>query len=65
MKYRRLGSTGTLVSELCLGGMTFGADTDEDEARRVLRVNRTTPTLASPRPKPKKTSAQGKCLCRD
>jgi aryl-alcohol dehydrogenase-like predicted oxidoreductase len=24
MKYRRLGTTGMFVSELCLGGMTFG-----------------------------------------
>ncbi len=40
MKYRRLGSTGTLVSELCLGGMTFGADTDEDEARQIIALFR-------------------------
>lgn len=29
MRYRRLGSTGTIVSTLCLGTMTFGAETDE------------------------------------
>ncbi|WP_255610127.1 aldo/keto reductase [Micromonospora sp. PLK6-60] len=29
MRYRTLGSTGTVVSTLCLGTMTFGAETDE------------------------------------
>ncbi|GIF46418.1 aryl-alcohol dehydrogenase-like predicted oxidoreductase [Asanoa ferruginea] len=29
MRYRRLGSTGTVVSTLCLGTMTFGNETDE------------------------------------
>ena len=29
MRYRTLGNTGTVVSNLCLGTMTFGAETDE------------------------------------
>ncbi len=29
MRYRRLGNSGCAVSELCLGTMTFGAETDE------------------------------------
>lgn len=29
MEYRTLGNTGTAVSALCLGTMTFGAETDE------------------------------------
>jgi aryl-alcohol dehydrogenase-like predicted oxidoreductase len=32
MQYRTLGPTGTLVSTLCLGTMTFGAETDADGA---------------------------------
>jgi aryl-alcohol dehydrogenase-like predicted oxidoreductase len=32
MEYRRLGGSGTLVSALCLGTMTFGAETDEKGA---------------------------------
>lgn len=36
MKLKKLGSTGTLVSELCLGTMTFGWTTPEDESRVIL-----------------------------
>lgn len=36
MEYRKLGNTGLLVSELCLGTMTFGIWTEEDEAHRLL-----------------------------
>lgn len=36
MQQRRLGSTGTFVSELCLGTMTFGNETDEETAHAVL-----------------------------
>ncbi|MFH8759661.1 aldo/keto reductase [Streptomyces atroolivaceus] len=36
MKQRFLGRSGLRVSELCLGTMTFGQDTDETEAHRVL-----------------------------
>jgi aryl-alcohol dehydrogenase-like predicted oxidoreductase len=32
MEYRTLGRSGTLVSTLCLGTMTFGAETDEKGA---------------------------------
>ena len=32
MEYRRLGDTGLMVSELCLGCMTFGRETDEGHA---------------------------------
>jgi aryl-alcohol dehydrogenase-like predicted oxidoreductase len=36
MRYRTLGKSGCAVSELCLGTMTFGNETDEDGARAQL-----------------------------
>ena len=36
MEYRRLGATGLKVSELCLGCMTFGRETDETTAGKIL-----------------------------
>lgn len=36
MDYRTLGSTGTAVSELALGTMTFGAETDEETSFRMV-----------------------------
>lgn len=36
MEYRRLGSTGLTVSEICFGTATFGWHTDEHEAHRML-----------------------------
>jgi aryl-alcohol dehydrogenase-like predicted oxidoreductase len=36
MHYRFLGTTGIKVSELCLGAMTFGRETDEQESHRIL-----------------------------
>src|ERR1035437_5412350 len=36
MEYRRLGGTGLKVSELCLGCMTFGRETDEATAGKIL-----------------------------
>lgn len=36
MEYRRLGSTGTVVSTLCLGTMTFGTESDETVAHEQL-----------------------------
>ena len=36
MKYRRLGGTGLKVSELCLGCMTFGRESDEATARKII-----------------------------
>lgn len=36
MEYRRMGTTGLKVSELCLGTMTFGHSADEDESRRMV-----------------------------
>ncbi|GAC1334581.1 MAG: aldo/keto reductase [Chloroflexota bacterium] len=36
MKYRQLGRSGILVSELCLGCMTFGREADERESRRMI-----------------------------
>jgi aryl-alcohol dehydrogenase-like predicted oxidoreductase len=36
MEYRTLGSTGTVVSTLCLGTMTFGAESDEKVAHEQL-----------------------------
>ncbi len=37
MKYRKLGRTGLMVSEICLGTMTFGNQIDEAESTRLLR----------------------------
>ncbi|MFC2004012.1 aldo/keto reductase [Chloroflexota bacterium] len=37
MKYRRLGRTGLLVSEMCLGTTTFGAQVDEAESIRIIK----------------------------
>jgi aryl-alcohol dehydrogenase-like predicted oxidoreductase len=36
MEYRTLGNTGTVVSTLCLGTMTFGTETDEKVAHEQL-----------------------------
>jgi len=36
MKIKKFGKTGSLVSELCLGTMTFGWQTEEEEARTIL-----------------------------
>jgi aryl-alcohol dehydrogenase-like predicted oxidoreductase len=36
MEFRPLGATGTLVSTLCLGAMTFGNESDETLARAQL-----------------------------
>ena len=36
MKRRRLGGSGITVSEICMGTMTFGSQTDEAEAHRIL-----------------------------
>jgi len=36
MNYRYLGKTGLKVSELCLGAMTFGRETDEQLSRQML-----------------------------
>jgi aryl-alcohol dehydrogenase-like predicted oxidoreductase len=36
MEYKRLGETGLKVSELCLGCMTFGRETDEATASKIL-----------------------------
>ena len=36
MEYRRLGGTGLKVAELCLGCMTFGRETDEANARKIV-----------------------------
>jgi len=38
MRYRLLGRSGCAVSELCLGTMTFGAETDEAGAHEQLDV---------------------------
>ena len=37
MQQRTLGSTGLRISRLGLGTMTWGRDTDEHEARDILR----------------------------
>jgi aryl-alcohol dehydrogenase (NADP+) len=36
MEYRTLGSSGCAVSSLCLGTMTFGAETDEPGSQAQL-----------------------------
>ena len=36
MEYRRLGNTGLMVSELCLGCMTFGQEADEETSREIM-----------------------------
>ncbi|WP_036078142.1 aldo/keto reductase [Leptospira noguchii] len=36
MKKRRLGKSGMVVSEICMGTMTFGSTCDETEAFRIL-----------------------------
>ena len=36
VEYRRLGRTGLMVSELCLGCMTFGRETDEEGSREIV-----------------------------
>jgi len=36
MEYRYLGATGVKVSELCLGAMTFGRETDEPTSRQMM-----------------------------
>src|SRR5882757_9871305 len=36
MRQRLLGSTGLVVSELCLGPMTFGRETEEPESHAIL-----------------------------
>jgi aryl-alcohol dehydrogenase-like predicted oxidoreductase len=39
MEYRRLGSSGLKVSEICLGTMTFGHGTDAAEAERIVQAS--------------------------
>jgi aryl-alcohol dehydrogenase-like predicted oxidoreductase len=36
MEYRRLGSSGLMVSELCLGCMTFGDEADEETSKGIV-----------------------------
>lgn len=36
MQYKRLGKTGVLVSEICLGTMTFGNEADESASRGIM-----------------------------
>jgi aryl-alcohol dehydrogenase-like predicted oxidoreductase len=36
MKFKKLGRTGALVSDLCLGTMTFGWQADEETSHRML-----------------------------
>jgi aryl-alcohol dehydrogenase-like predicted oxidoreductase len=37
MEYRLLGQSGLMVSELCLGCMTFGREADETTSRAIIR----------------------------
>ena len=50
MRYRKLGSTGTVVSTLCLGTMTFGAETDEKPARTTSSTGSSRPAATSSTP---------------
>ncbi len=36
MQYRRLGHSGLIVSEVCLGTMTFGVSVDQNEANAIV-----------------------------
>jgi len=36
MQHRRLGTSAIVVSDICMGTMTFGSQTPEDEALRIL-----------------------------
>jgi aryl-alcohol dehydrogenase-like predicted oxidoreductase len=36
MQYTKFGATGLTVSRVCLGTMTFGLQTDEENSRRIL-----------------------------
>ncbi|MCK4231453.1 aldo/keto reductase [candidate division WOR-3 bacterium] len=36
MEYRQLGRSGVRVSKLCLGTMSYGGRTDEEEAKRII-----------------------------
>jgi aryl-alcohol dehydrogenase-like predicted oxidoreductase len=36
MEYRRLGQSGLYVSELCLGTMTFGRETEKKDSLRIM-----------------------------
>ena len=36
MEYVRLGKTGLLVSEICLGTMTFGNEADEETSQSLM-----------------------------
>ena len=38
MRYNRLGSSGLKVSEVCLGTMTFGYSTEQDEATCIVHA---------------------------
>lgn len=38
MEYRRMGRSGLKVSEVCLGTMTFGHGTDQEEANRIVSL---------------------------
>ena len=36
MEYRRMGRSGLKVSEVCLGTMTFGHGTDQQESQKIV-----------------------------
>ena len=39
MQSRRLGKSAIHVSDICMGTMTFGSQTDEGEAFRILDLS--------------------------
>ena len=66
MRYRTLGASGCAVSELCLGTMTFGNETDEAGRPRPARPVRrgraapsSTPPTSTPTASPRRSSAAG------
>lgn len=40
MKYNRMGESALMVSELCLGAMMFGDQTDQEEAKKIVDAAR-------------------------
>ena len=71
MRYRLLGHSGCAVSELCLGTMTFGAETDEAGSHEQLdtfvgqAARSSTPRTCTPPGCPRRSSGDGWRLARE
>jgi hypothetical protein len=65
MEYRTLGNSGTVVSMLCLGTMTFGAESDEQVAHEQLDASysrvatSSTPPTSTPTASRRRSSGAG------